>query len=612
MSTDAPIKLKFPRQDLAQINLFQADEAAARAWAGELPVANPRNVAQQLLQAVSELNRHPLAPELRFRILMALADKLQVTLTNLTRRFLNQPLIMPEEPRQLAELTGELQGQLATAYSLVAVETLQRRDEVRHSNPARLVCESIQRALYHAGHNILLTFQLYHPVALGGWLTLHQLYALAERQGLATLPVSDVNGQATSVSATYLQALLLGCCKPNQLRQSDLGAIYDALGEWQEHLRIGPAGSFEGLFLVDLETDQPPLYSSLYGRTNTSQCRQLGTAPLVKYLEQLKELDDAQGKPGIKLESGVTLPSNMLSHLIDALGRMSMRNFNRVQLSAPLSVSIGLGAAHVHASGERTFGQLLYGDEYLPPPTERIGSNPFIREEEHKSDAWSTANPEEDYLSESTSSGAEAELAHRVELDDYTRHAIEDDLPNIPPEPEVPVYQVKLTNVSPGGYCLDWSDTLPEEVRAGNIACVQEDRDDHWAIAVIRWVSALQDAHTLVGLELLSPRAQAYGALVHKKTGKTPVPQRVLLLPEIPLVGQAQTLVTPRVGFRERQKVSLLRKGEKFLVQLTHQISATASYAQFDFRYIKQLDEVLAEDKHGPLDSAYDSVWSNI
>ena len=149
-------------------------------------------------------------------------------------------------------------------------------------------------------------------------------------------------------------------------------------------------------------------------------------------------------------------------------------------------------------------------------------------------------------------------------------------------------------------------------MRAGNIACVQENNNDQWAIAVIRWVSALQDAHTLVGLELLSPMAQAYGAVVHKKTGQTSAQRRVLLLPEIKLVGQPHTLITPRAGFRERQKISLLSQGERFLVQLTRQVAATASYAQFDFRYIKQLDEVLAQDKSGPLDTSYDSVWSNI
>ena len=612
MNTEAPLRLKIPRQDVAAFSLFPTNESAARAWANELPVANPRTVAQQLLQAISELNRFPLAPEQRFHILDAIADKLQVTLSNLTRRFLNQPLVMPEEPRQLAELTDELLGQLVTAFSIVAIETLQHREEIRQSNPARLVCESIQRALQHAGQNLLLTFQLYHPVALGGWLTMHQLYALAERQGLATLSVNDGNGKATSINATYLQALMLGCCKPNQLRQSDLAAIFAALGEWKGHLKIGPAGSFDGLFLVDLEADQPPLYSSLYGSANNGQCRQIGTGSLITYLGQLKELDDAQGKPGVKLESGLTVPSNMLSHLIDALGSMSMRNFSRVQLSAPLSVSIGLGAAHVHSAGERTFGQLLYGNDYIPPPSERIGSNPFLDEEANVRDAWSAANPEKDYVRDTTGSGAEAELAHRIQLDDYTKTAIEDDLPNVPPEPEVPVYVVKLINASPGGYCLDWSEKLPEEVRAGNIACVQENNNDQWAIAVIRWVSALQDAHTLVGLELLSPRAQAYGAVVHKKTGQTSAPRRVLLLPEIKLVGQPHTLITPRAGFRERQKISLLSQGERFLVQLTRQVAATASYAQFDFRYIKQLDEVLAQDKSGPLDTSYDSVWSNI
>jgi hypothetical protein len=141
---------------------------------------------------------------------------------------------------------------------------------------------------------------------------------------------------------------------------------------------------------------------------------------------------------------------------------------------------------------------------------------------------------------------------------------------------------------------------------------VQEEHSDSWAIAVIRWVSALQDSHTLVGLELLSPRSTAYGAQAHKKTGALSEPQRVLLLPEIQLVGQPHTLITPRAGFREQQKVSLLRHGEKSLVQLTRQISSTASYAQFDFRYIKQVDGELAEKNHEPLDAPFDSLWNKI
>lgn len=611
METETPIKLKIPKQDLHSFDLFHTDISAAQEWVRDLPMADPKVVAQKLLSAVSELNRYSLPPEQRFAILESLASKLNVTLTNLNRHFLNQPLVMPEEPRQLAKLTDALQGQFCTAYSIVAAETLAQRDNVRDTNPAKLVCEATQRALHFAGLNILLTFQLNQPVASSGWLTLHQLYSLAEHQGLSSLPVNTQAGAVTTINASYLQSMLLGCCKPNQLRQSDLAAVKGALDEWSDQLQISPTGSPDSLFLVDLQSDQPPIYSSL-GNAGNGQCRHIDTGKLINHLKQQKALDDDQGKSGLKLKSGLTLPANMLSHMIDALGNMSMRNFNRVRANAPLAVSIGLGAAHFRAAGERNFGKLLYGDDYLPEPSDRVATNPFLQTNDSDRDAWSQAKPEEDYVREQAVSEIDAALTHNIDLDENTRQAIEEFGPNVPEDPEVPVYQVELANVSPGGYCLNWCEDLPREMRAGNIVAVQEEHSDSWAIAVIRWVSALQDSHTLVGLELLSPRSTAYGAQAHKKTGALSEPQRVLLLPKIQLVGQPHTLITPRAGFREQQKVSLLRHGEKSLVQLTRQISSTASYAQFDFRYIKQVDGELAEKNHEPLDAPFDSLWNKI
>ncbi len=154
----------------------------------------------------------------------------------------------------------------------------------------------------------MLSFQLYRPVGLGSWLTLHQLYALAERQGLATLPISDGNGQARTVTGTYLSSLVMGCIKPNQLRQSDMVAVHAALDQWSDRLQIGSQDAIDGLFLVDLDSDQPPLYSALYGKQGGSQCRLVRTQELVNYLRELQELDDAKGKPGIKLEDGLVYP----------------------------------------------------------------------------------------------------------------------------------------------------------------------------------------------------------------------------------------------------------------------------------------------------------------
>ena len=47
-------------------------------------------------------------------------------------------------------------------------------------------------------------------------------------------------------------------------------------------------------------------------------------------------------------------------------------------------------------------------------------------------------------------------------------------------------------------------------------------------------------------------------------------------------------------------------------LQLLRQLASTGSFSQFDFRYIKLLEDVIAEDKSGPLNAAYDSLWTNI
>ena len=612
MSSDTPIKLRIPRQDLQAFTHFEPDEDAALTWSQGLPITDTRSVVHQLMHAVDDLNRLRLAPEVRFRIMEALRPSLQVTLSNLSRRFVNQPLIMPEEPRQMAELSDRLHSLASTAYTIVAIETLQHRDAVREMNPARLVCAAIQRALDFSGRKLLQTFQLYRPVEYGGWLALHQLYALAEHQRLATLPVEDRPGSETTIAATYLRALIMGCCKPNQLRQSDLAAIYRGLQEWSMLIGLSPPESGSGLFLVDLDSDQPPLYSSLYEKSPGAHCRYLDTAPLIRHLESLQAEDARQGKPGIVFDKDTRLPSNILTHLITALGSMSLRNFARTASDNRLAVCIGLSAVHYHVAGEKSFQQLLFGDDYLPPPADRLPGNPFIHPEE-KDDAWEEANPEEDYLVEEIPPSAEiARFEHEIELDRATFAAIEGEELELPPGQRYPIHQVRMVNASPGGYCLEWTTDLPGEIKTGDIVSVREQRDRDWAIAVIRWVSNLEDSRTLVGLELLSPRAMPFGARIQKKTGEQTVPMRVLLLPEIKLVGQAHTLITPRAAFRERQKITLMSAGEEFYVQLLHQVAATGSFSQFDFQYIKRLGEVLAEDKSGHVDASFDSVWNKL
>ncbi|MCB1676563.1 MAG: hypothetical protein KDI01_09740 [Halioglobus sp.] len=607
MVGSTPVKLKIPRQDLAAFNLFPLNAEAAQSWAQGLPVTNTRAVVQQLRQALGELNRIALAPELRYNIVEAVRPSLEVAVSNLSRRFLKQPLVMPEEPRQMAALAEELLNMLGTAYIIVAIEAITHRDSIRDTNPARLACEAIHRAVVFTGRKILLTLQLHRPIEPHGWLSLHQLYALADGQQLTQLPLTEPLSGARSIAAAYLQALMLGCCKPNQLRQSDLAAIYRGLKKWSEFIQIHEADKSRGLFIVDLTSDRPPLYSSLHTAVPHAQCRSIDTEPLIRHLRQLRE-GDAQR--GIHFDKDTTLSFNTLEHIIISLGEMSLRNFKRSSMSGPLSVCIGLSSAHYHVGGEKSFEQQLYGDDYTPPASDQLAGNPFLRAREQQTDPWRERDASR--REAAGGSGATDDAQKQDELDAQAQALLmmhEDT--QLPPQGRYCVFQVELANASPGGYCLQWNPELPGDIRTGDIVGIREQQGRDWVIAVIRWLSNLEQGRTLIGLELLSPRAMPYGARIHKKTGEKGAPLRVLLLPEIKLVGQPHTLITPRAGFRENQKISLLRHGEEFHIQLLRQVAATGSYTQFDFRYVKQLGDVLAEDRGGVRDS-YDSLWSNI
>lgn len=606
MSDNTPIKLRIPRQDLAECTIFRANVEGARAWAKNLPIANTKLVVQNLRNAISELNRVEMAPDVRFSIMEELRPSLYVALSTMSRRFLNQALVMPEEPRQMAELADNLYSLATTAYTIVAAQTLQQRSSIYRVNPARLLCEAIHRAMDFAGKKMLQTFQLYQSIQHHGWLELHQLYAMAEHQKIADLPVEDTLGGNRTITTIYLQSLMLGCCKPNQLRQSDLAAVYRGLQDWSKLIHLQNNSSGKGLFRVDLSLDQPAVYSALPNTSNTVQQRHIDTGDLIKHLERLKEQRGQSKNVPVVFDKDTNLPPNILDHLITSLGSMSTRNFTRTASREILGLSVGLSSTHYHVAGRKTFEQVLYGTNYTPPAAEHIVANRFLEKPDARDD-WEQANPHDDRNDDA------AHEYHGELVDDPDLAILEGQgSDKQTAEQRYPIYPVHMTDASPGGYCLEWSVSLPSTVRTGDIVGVREGGRSERVIAVIRWISQLKNARSLIGVELLSPRAMPYGARIQHITGAEAPIRRVLLLPEIKLVGQPHTLITPRAGFKEHQKVTLLREGEEFLVQLLRQISATGNFAQFDFRYIKHLEQVVAEDKFSALDSTYDSLWSSI
>ncbi|HEY7775026.1 MAG TPA: hypothetical protein VIC02_00670, partial [Kineobactrum sp.] len=533
-----------------EFSLFPLTAEATRAWASELPVTSTLRLVQHLLEAIDELNQVAVAAELRHIIMETLQPSLLVARSSLSRRFINQPLVLPPEPQHMADLAEQLFRAAGTAYTLVAVHAIRDRESIHGINPARLVCESLQRALYFNGCRIFQRYQLYQKLEPGCWQTLHQLYAFAERQQLTRTQINGLKASETTITATYLRPLLLACCKPNQLRQSDLAAVFRGLEEWSGLAEIDLAG--EGLFGVDLNSDRAPAYAGAVSNREATQLRIIATGGLVARLRQLQD-ESGHNQQDIVFENDIRLHHHIIQHVANSLSSISMRNFNRSPFRQQLWVALGLGSTHFHCAGKQEFDQVIHGPHYKAGVGERKFGNPFL--ERKITDHWEQNDLEGIYRSEARTGATSETDSQPVEPDARTRDILlgsdssSDTLSSVE---RFPLFSLESVNVGPGGYCLRWPATLPGEARSGDILCVREHDSSEWSIATIRWTDRLDTQETMVGIDLLSPRATAYGASIRRQKGAPSEAIRVLMLPEIALVAQPRTLITPRTGFHER------------------------------------------------------------
>lgn len=603
--------LRLPQQDLERSSAFECTPEAVANWVDDLPLGNPSRAGSSLRSAVSELNRVSLDPADRFALLDLLRSPIDSVLAALIRASLNQPVILDGDKQIQADLITDLCSLTSAGYTLAAVQTIQGKSSEPSVNPAKLACESLHRAMTLSGQRILVAYILYQPVELNGWAGIHQLYSLSERQQLANLPVDDaLRGTRSNIAQEYLPALLLACSKPNQLRQHDITSAYRAFQEWRDLAELQDPQLGEGLFAVDMQSDQAPAFAELLVRRGSTQFRYINTKPLIRHLEDLKQSRGTQGLSAIAFDRETRLDTNLLEHLIKSLGEISQRNFARQQSRSTLEIATGFSNVHYFVAGERSLEEVFHGPDYAESDIALENQNPFLRSDSH-ADKWQEANPDD----EIEEHAPDEEIDLGVDVDKFSRLAQEQDAQAQAQKPvRHTVFSVKTTNTSPGGYCVEWSDP-PEGIYIGDLVCVREAGMEQadWIIAVVRWVSQVKHAPTLLGLELISPRGGAYAARIKMPSGEFSKPIRVLLLPEIPLVGQAHTLVVPRMVFKEGQRITVSREEESALVKLKRQVSSTGYFGQMDFEYLRQLDDDIENSKREDLPTAaFESIWSEL
>ncbi|QSP94591.1 GTPase [Marinobacter salinisoli] len=592
--------LRVPEQKTATLSFCDPTPKAFRDWTGQLPLANIGEASRQLYHAIIELNQLFIHPQQRLQLLERIREKIRFVCDELSRHYLGMSVALTEKQRKIANLSQALQLHLAAGYKLCVLELLDDGSVDRNRKHLVLACH---RAISELATTIVRSHQLYCPSPTRSWLECHRLFRFALKNRLVNIEVEDETLQhrrTSTVADAYKRILLLGCARPNQLRQNELLQVYELFELWSDHVSCLTDVREDSLFVINLEHDNPPMYRSLLEQSPCDDSigfdSQRLSAMVAETLHNRRNHLDAESPLPVPARINDTL----LTHLSQALGIVAKRNFNRIACQGSLEICVGLTAAHYFVAGEKPFADFIDGNEN----EDQDQGNRFIRSAQQKNDPWSNAHD----------SAPGQNMLHAADTPINFRGSAGTSSPSPGGDKNRPrAHLAALINTSPGGYCVAWESAIPSVLQAGEILGVREHHSHPWSIAMVRWIQQVKNEGTQVGIELLAPSASPCGVKLIQKVGNSSEYLRGLLLPEISAINQAATLVTPRLPFQSGSRISLLHDGRVDEGVLSNKVASSGSISQFELKLHHTDHRTMAETSvPSASEDDFDSLWPSL
>ena len=592
-TTSSHLSLRVPQQTLNSLSFADKNEKGISQWIAELPKANIGETARQLYQGLIELNQLKISPDKRLAMLELFRPEVHYVCSALSRYYLGQSIVLEDRPRKVANLSQSLQNHLATGYKIVVAQEGSMKNRGRSDE----LSLAIQRAMRALSGPLLRAYQLYCPVADGIWLEIHQLYQLARKRKLQQVSINDsesASGKGLSIEQTYLAILLLGTARPNQMRQSSMARLFNVLENWSSMASLIEPDAPTALFIINPDMDCPPRYRSLVLDEDLTGSLGLDTRNLVDAIKQyLLDGDHSTQSRSLHMPEGLGL--ELLQHVSESWGDLAERTFNRMPGRGEMRITIGISATHFHVSGN-SFTRFIKTED----------SNPFSEAGQRaRQDGWTTAFDGDQSV----------DWGGSLEQINYASDGAAEDEDTAE---DYPVHTLRIINHSPGGFCLTWPRDVPRQLQAGELLGIQEDPDQGWSLAVVRWIRQVRGGGTQMGIELIAPHCTPCAIKLLRKTDAPSQYLRALLVPEVVAIDRPSTLLTPRLPFQVNNKVLLLLGDQEVRAQLAERICATGSFSQFEHHL---LESELHADKKAEAGSPglsiaaeddFDSLWKSL
>lgn len=540
-----------------KLSFCDSNTKSLNEWISTLAIMQLGDTSKALFSALLELSELECSETLRFDLIQTLHPTIENVLGSLEKNFFNQGVITSDRNEHIIELAMLLRCYFAAIY----INTVRRSsDQLEHQKFSFFALnqkKNLQTARTLATFQALqqLTQLLYQqhmlysePVA-GQWLIAHQLYdaAVTHKYHHTTLEQPAGKPSLNNVAQAYAQLILLDIFNTNQIRQSEIQALFQCSFDWAKMLQLLPKETELTKYVVDTSKDHPPIYNKKQSSgfnpnifISTNSLLDHVTATLHKNAEYISKNEKIYLAPALKF------------HVQTILGTTAERRHERYECSAQLHICFGLLTAHFYLSKAKNFAETL-----------QLEHGYGLQSESRFLSSWDKKE----------SSDNQESSIQRLSRESKA------------------VYQADILDISVNGYRIKWTTEAPKNLRTGEYILVKETSHGHWRGGVIRWLKQSSEKSLELGLEVLAQDIFPCAVRIQSDRHVSNY-HPALILKNENLDETKTTIILPGSQiFREQQAIHLrLGKEEVKVYLLTAQL-ITQSFVQFDFELLNEEDE---------------------
>ena len=540
-----------------KLSFCDSNTKSLNEWISTLAIMQLGDTSKALFSALLELSEFECSETLRFDLIQTLHPTIENVLGSLEKNFFNQGVITSDRNEHIIELAMLLRCYFAAIYINIVRRSSDQLEHQKFSFFALNQKKNLQTARTLATFQALqqLTQLLYQqhmlysePVA-GQWLIAHQLYdaAVTHKYHLTTLEQPAGKPSLNNVAQAYAQLILMDIFNTNQIRQSEIQALFQCSFDWAKMLQLLPKETELTKYVVDTSKDHPPIYNKKQSSgfnpnifISTNSLLDHVTATLHKNAEYISKNEKIYLTPALKF------------HVQTILGTTAERRHERYEYSAQLHICFGLLTAHFYLSKAKNFAETLQLEHGYGLQSESRFLSSWDKKE-------SSDNKESSIQRLSRESKA--------------------------------VYQADILDISVNGYRIKWTTEAPKNLRTGEYILVKETSHGHWRGGVIRWLKQSSEKSLELGLEVLAQDIFPCAVRIQSDRHVSNY-HPALILKNQNLDETKTTIILPGSQiFREQQAIHLrLGKEEVKVYLLTAQL-ITQSFVQFDFELLNEEDE---------------------